>query len=131
MVPVRNDDRFVIIALLKALKWNSTLAGLTIEKKQSLTNSIFCCTWFFLNRLRCWDIWKKYHKLTYLALDPIYTWRTLSGVELNNNWTQQFFGSVTVALSLNYTRGKSFRICLFMRYLLRFKLVLLSKMNKS
>jgi len=43
-----------------------------------------------------------------LALGPIYTWRTLTGVKLKNNLTQylvqKFFGSVTKALIRSYTK---------------------------
>jgi len=48
---------------------------------------------------------------------PIYTWRTLTGVKLNNNWTHYsrpaMFGSVTKALSRNYTNRNLFRLCFF------------------
>jgi len=50
-------------------------------------------------------------------LGPVYTWRTLTGVKLNNNRTQysspEFFGSVTKSLILNYTKRKVFKLCLF------------------
>jgi len=43
--------------------------------------------------------------------------RTLTGVKLNNNWTQfsrpEIFGSVIKILSRNYTKRKVFRLCLF------------------
>jgi len=63
---------------------------------------------------------------------------TLTGVKLNNNRTQysigqQFFGSVTKALSRNYIKRKVFRLCLFFEMLrfIRFFTRTLSKMNKT
>jgi len=51
-------------------------------------------------------------------LGSVYTWRTLTGVKLNNNRTQYsrtaiFFGIITKALRRNYTKRKVFRFCLF------------------
>jgi len=50
-------------------------------------------------------------------LGPIYTWRTFTGIKLNNNWTQYsrpgIFRSATKALSRNYTKRKDFRWCLY------------------
>jgi len=46
---------------------------------------------------------------------------------------QKFFGSVTNTMSLNYTKRKVFRLCLFFEILqfIRFYARTLSKMNKS
>jgi len=48
---------------------------------------------------------------------PVYTWRTLTGVKLNktepSTLVQQFFGSVTKALSRKYSKRTVFRLCLF------------------
>jgi len=58
------------------------------------------------------------------------TWRTLNGVKFNNNWGLAIFGSVTMALSRNYTKRKVFRLCLFSE-IFRFYARTLSKMIKS
>jgi len=69
-------------------------------------------------------------------LDPVCTWRTLTGVKLNTTETstlgQQFFDSVTKVLSRNYTKRKVFRLYLFSEILrfIRFYARTLSKMNK-
>jgi len=52
-----------------------------------------------------------WHVQYFLGL--VYTWRSLTGVKLNNNRTQytrtSIFDSATKTLSLNYTKCKVFR----------------------
>jgi len=60
---------------------------------------------------------KKKIKVFGYYIGPVYTWRTLTGVKLNNNRTQysrpEIFWHVTKALSRKYTKREVFRLCLF------------------